>query len=144
MTPPIVIAAFGTTSRSRSVYGLVDAYLRTRFSQHEIHWAFTSRLVRHRLRQRQVATRHPAEVVASLAAAGHPWVVVQSLNMICGHEFYRLIDEVQGAPSASACRVSAGHSLLCSQADHGPLHGPGTPFRHGPGRGRPAGGSPLR
>jgi sirohydrochlorin cobaltochelatase len=116
MKIPIVIAAFGTTSRSRSVYGLVDAFLKTRFRNHEIHWAFTSRIVRHQLSQRRVATRHPAEVVADLAAAGHRWVVIQSLNMICGHEFYRLIDEVQGA--APACRVSVGHSLLCSQADH--------------------------
>jgi sirohydrochlorin cobaltochelatase len=116
LKPPIVIAAFGTTSRSRSVYGLVDAYLKSRFGQHEIHWAFTSRLVRHRLNQRRVTTRHPAEVVADLATAGHSWVVVQSLNMICGHEFYRLIDDVQG--ENPACRVSVGHSLLCSQADH--------------------------
>jgi sirohydrochlorin cobaltochelatase len=116
---PIVIAAFGTTSRSRSVYGLVDAFLKTRFRQNEIHWAFTSRMVRHQLSQRRVATRHPAEVVADLAAAGHRWVVVQSLNMICGHEFYRLIDDVQGA--APDCRVSMGHSLLCSQADHNAL-----------------------
>jgi sirohydrochlorin cobaltochelatase len=119
LKPPIVIAAFGTTSRSRSVYGLVDAYLKARFSQYEIHWAFTSRMVRHQLNQRQVATRHPAEVVADLAAAGQRWVVVQSLNMICGHEFYRLIDDVQGA--APDCRVSVGHSLLCSQADHDAL-----------------------
>jgi sirohydrochlorin cobaltochelatase len=73
-------------------------------------------MVRHQLSQRRVATRHPAEVVTDLAAAGHRWVVVQSLNMICGHEFYRLIDEVQVA--APDCRVSVGHSLLCSQADH--------------------------
>lgn len=116
MKPPIVIAAFGTTSRARRVYALVDAHLKARFSQHEIHWAFTSRTVRHRLGRRRVETQHPAEVVAALAAAGHSWVVVQSLNLICGHEFYRLVDDVKGA--APACRVSVGHSLLCSQADH--------------------------
>lgn len=114
MMPPIVIAAFGTTSRSRSVYEQVDARLKARFSQHEIHWAFTSRTVRHHLDQRRIATRLPAEVVASLAKAGHPWVVVQSFTMICGHEFYRLVDDVQGL----GCRVSVGHALLCSQADH--------------------------
>ncbi len=114
MTPPIIVAAFGTTSQARAVYDRVDARLRQHFADHEIHWAFTSRIVRRHLKTHRIATRSPAEVLAGLAAQGHRWAVVQSLTMICGHEFYRLVSEVQHP----TCRVSVGHSLLCSPHDH--------------------------
>ncbi len=114
MNPPIVIAAFGTTSRTRSAYEIVNQRLKERFMDHEIHWAYTSRIVRSHLKKRHIDTATPAQVVARLADEGHRWAVVQALTMICGHEFYRLVREVQH----KACRVSIGHSLLCSPEDH--------------------------
>jgi sirohydrochlorin cobaltochelatase len=114
MNPPIVIAAFGTTSRARMVYEQADRQFKARFTGHEVHWAFTSRIVRSQMKKRRIDTRPPQAVIEALAGMGHPWAVVQSFNMICGHEFYRLVDEVQN----SRCRVSVGHSLLCSQRDH--------------------------
>ena len=114
MTPPIIIAAFGSTSRAREIYARIDAHLKTHFSGHAIHWAFTSRIVRHHLKKRSVHTFSPNQIVARLAAEGHSWAVVQSFNMICGHEFYRLVNDTQHPD----CRVSVGHSLLCSQKDH--------------------------
>ena len=114
MKPPIVIAAFGTTSRARAVYDHADRLFKDRFKGHKIHWAFTSRIVRSHLKKRRVDTKSPQAVIDDLAARGHTWVVVQSFNMICGHEFYRLVDNVQN----EHCRVSVGHSLLCSPEDH--------------------------
>jgi sirohydrochlorin cobaltochelatase len=114
MKPPIVIAAFGTTSRSRAVYQRVDSRLRQCFPGYKIHWAYTSRIVRRQLKQRRIDTPSPSDVVTELADHGYGWAVVQSLNMICGHEFHRLVSDVQN----SRCRVSIGHSLLCSQDDH--------------------------
>lgn len=49
-----------------------------------------------------------------MADQGHRWAVVQSLDMICGHEFHRLTADARN----SRCRVSIGHSLLCGQQDH--------------------------
>lgn len=114
MTPPIIIAAFGTTSKARAVYDQVDAHLKQHFRRHSIHWAFTSRIVRGHLNKSKINLLSPAEVLADVAEKGNPWAVVQSFNMICGHEFHRLVGEVQH----SACRVSVGHSLLCSPWDH--------------------------
>ncbi len=114
MTPPIIIAAFGTTSKARAVYDRVDARLKRHFANHEIHWAFTSRIVRRHLKSHKIDTRSPGEMLAAIAGEGHPWAIVQSFNMICGHEFYRLVSEVQHP----TCRVSVGHSLLCSAHDH--------------------------
>jgi sirohydrochlorin cobaltochelatase len=84
------------------------------FPGHDIHWAFTSRIVRHHLKKRGIDVPSPADVITALAVEGHTWAVVQPLNMICGHKFYRLVSEVQH----DRCRVSIGHSLLCSQSDH--------------------------
>jgi sirohydrochlorin cobaltochelatase len=114
MQPPIIIAAFGTSSKARKIYERADAYFKTRFPDHTIHWAYTSRIVRHHLTRRGISVPAPDEVMAALADEGHPWAVVQSFNLICGHEFYRLVAEVQNAN----CRASIGHSLLCSPDDH--------------------------
>jgi sirohydrochlorin cobaltochelatase len=114
MMPPIIIAAFGTTSKARAVYDMVDAHLKRQFSRHEVLWAFMSRIVRRHLDKNKIRLRSPEEILAAVAERGHPWAVVQSFNMICGHEFHRLVGEVQHP----ACRVSVGHSLLCSPQDH--------------------------
>lgn len=110
---PIIIAAFGTTSRAREIYSHVDQGLKERFPLHEIHWAYSSRIVSDRMKKRNIDQPTPADILEMLAAKGHDWAVVQSFNMICGHEFQRLRDSVQN----SAIRVSIGHSLLCSAAD---------------------------
>lgn len=114
MTPPIIIAAFGTRGRARTSYEQVDTHLKALFPDHDIRWAFTSRIVRKHLKSRGVNVSPPSDVVATLAKEGHPWVVVQSFHMICGHEFYRLVTDVRHVD----CRVSVGHSLLCTPADH--------------------------
>ncbi len=113
MNYPIVIAAFGTTSRARATYALVDTRLKARFPEHEIYWAYCSRIVRHKLSRSDIDLPSPPTVLKKIAARGHKWAIVQSLNMICGHEFQRLKDEVLNGP----VRVSIGHSLLCSATD---------------------------
>lgn len=110
---PIIIAAFGTTSKARTVYAEVDQRLKEKFPRHSILWGYSSRIVSHRLKQRDIDLPAPASVLEALAAKGHEWAVVQSFNMICGHEFQRLRDSVQNI----GIRVSIGHSLLCSPGD---------------------------
>ena len=111
--PPIIIAAFGTTSRARSVYAKVDEYLKKIFPCHEILWGYSSRIVRHKLQKRDIHLPTPTEMLEQLASKGHSWAVVQSFNIMCGHEFQRLRDSVQN----DRIRVSIGHSLLCGFED---------------------------
>jgi sirohydrochlorin cobaltochelatase len=72
MNPPIVIAAFGTTSRARTVYDQADRQLNARFKDHDIHWAFTSRIVRGLMKKHSIDTRPPQAVIETLADQGHP------------------------------------------------------------------------
>jgi sirohydrochlorin cobaltochelatase len=109
------MAAFGTTTRARRTYDILDAKVRDAFPEHPVHWAFTSRMVRDRIESSQgQSCRHPHQVLTDLAQAGHEWAVVQSLHLVCGHEFERLVDEVQGCP----VRTSIGLPLLDSPADY--------------------------
>jgi sirohydrochlorin cobaltochelatase len=120
MKVPIVLAAFGTTSRAKDTYALVDARVRSRFPQAPVRWAVTSRRVKaagaaaedrssgHSL------TQSPGEVLEKLDAEGHRWAVVQSLHLVAGHEFDRLIAEIRQAP----IRTSVGLPLLSSYGDY--------------------------
>jgi sirohydrochlorin cobaltochelatase len=115
MAIPIVVAAFGTTSRAIQTYAHMDTVFKKRFDGHEIHWAYTSRMVNDRLKQKRKFTRpHPHEVLADLGLQGHPWAVVQSLHLNGAHEFYRLVAEVDQA----GVRTSMGLPLLTSIEDY--------------------------
>jgi sirohydrochlorin cobaltochelatase len=114
MKVPIVIAAFGTTTRALETYSIIDKILKDRFSEHEIVWAYSSRMVKDFIKQRRnIDLKHPHQVLAELKAKGYSWAVVQSLHLLNGHEFYRLVEE------ASRCdiRTSMGLPLLSNPED---------------------------
>ena len=43
---PIVLAAFGTTSRAMDTYSQIDRVVKAAFPGHPVRWAYTSRMVR--------------------------------------------------------------------------------------------------
>lgn len=115
MKIPIVLTAFGTTTKAFKNYALIEKILRKNFPGHEIHWAYSSRIVRERMAKRGTTElKHPHQVLEKLGAKGHKWAVVQSMHLICGHEFYRLVDEVR----QSHVRTSIGLPLLSSIEDY--------------------------
>jgi sirohydrochlorin cobaltochelatase len=112
---PIVMAVFGTTSRSEATYKIIDARVKDSFPEHEIYWAYSSRMVKSRMQEKQVNTiRHPYEILRELHTEGHTWAVVQSVHLLGGHEFFRLLHEIQG----EKIRTSIGMPLLTSPDDH--------------------------
>lgn len=112
---PIVLAAFGTTSRALNTYSFIDAAVKRAFPDHPVRWAYTSRMVRSHMKKKHRANmKDPLQVLDELAGQGHCWAVVQSMHLICGHEFYRLLDEVRD----SRVRTSMGLPLLTSPVDY--------------------------
>jgi sirohydrochlorin cobaltochelatase len=115
MQTPIVLTAFGTTTKARQTYDFMCKIIQAAFPGHEVLWAFSSRMVRDRLKhQQKFETRHAHEVLKDLAAEGHVWAVVQSMHLMSGHEFYRMLEEVQALP----IRTSIGLPLLSSYEDY--------------------------
>ena len=110
---PIVIAAFGTNSKARETYDHLDARFRKHFPGHEILWAFSSRIICKKGGEQHVPIFSPQQVLETLFSHRHPWAVVQSLHLIGGHEFNRLVTETEKSP----IRTSIGLPLLSSPAD---------------------------
>lgn len=114
MKIPIVIAAFGTTTRALETYSLINERLIERFPDNEILWSYSSRMVKDRIKKRQnIDLKHPHQVLFELKEKGYTWAVVQSLHLLNGHEFYRLVDESQNC----GIRTSIGLPLLSSPED---------------------------
>lgn len=115
MNVPIVLAAFGTTIRTKEMYGLLERRVSNRFPGHDLRWAFTSRRVRAADPKNACAVRQaPLEALEALYAQGHRWAVVQSLHLVEGHEFDRMIEEIRNTP----IRTSIGLPLLSSYGDY--------------------------
>jgi len=115
MKVPIVLVAFGTTTSARQSYAFLEEHIRAAFPGHEVHWAFSSRMVRDFSRQRHGRKgKGPAEVLEELQARGFEWAVVQSLHLLAGHEFYRLVAEV----TACRMRTAIGLPLLWAPEDY--------------------------
>jgi sirohydrochlorin cobaltochelatase len=108
------MTAFGTRGAARATYDHLDGHLRAAFPGHPLHWAYSSRMVRHLNRRSGAApVPGPQEVLAELAARGHRWAVLQSTHLLCGHEFHRLLTAARKAP----LRISIGLPLLTDPAD---------------------------
>jgi len=115
MNTPIVLSAFGTTTRAMRTYDAIDAKARARFPDHPVRWAYTSRMVRDRLQKEHgLELKPPQQVLAELHREHYEWAVVQSLHLVCGHEFERLADETGNGP----VRTSMGLPLLDSPEDY--------------------------
>ena len=109
------MAAFGTTTRALETYSFMDERIKTGFPDHEILWSYSSRMVKNWIKKRRnIDLKHPHQVLTELKEKGHKWAVVQSLHLICGHEFYRLADEVKQV----SIRTSIGLPLLSDPEDY--------------------------
>ena len=111
---PIVRTAFGTTSLAMKTYAVMDKALKIYFPGHDIRWAYTSRMVKDAACKEGRGIKSPSEVMDELAIKGYSWAVVQSLHLICGHEFYRMADEIRN----HSIRTSVGLPILVAPEDY--------------------------
>jgi sirohydrochlorin cobaltochelatase len=112
---PLVIVAFGTSTKALASYEHLDARIKNRFPDHEIFWAYSSRMVKDRVtKQPQDTISNPHEILEALYHRHYSWAVVQSLHLIGGHEFIRLVEETKQSP----IRTSIGLPLLSAPKDY--------------------------
>lgn len=111
---PVVLTAFGTTTKALETYSFMNEIFVKNFPDRKLIWAYSSRMVKERLKKnKNLNLKDPAQALDELKEKGYLWAVVQSLHLICGHEFYRLIDQAQNAK----IRTSVGLPLLYSPED---------------------------
>jgi sirohydrochlorin cobaltochelatase len=111
--PAIVLVAFGTTSdKGREVFDVILQAARERYPQHDIHLAFTSKIVVERLRGRGIAVADLPETLAELQARGHRQAVLQSLMIVPGQKHA----EIAEVPTGDL-QVAYGQPLLAGPED---------------------------
>ncbi len=114
--PAIVLAAFGTTTAAFNTYHHFELQVKKRFPDHEIHWAFTSRKVRHKVAEEKGQKLNDLPTtLRELKAAGYTRVAVQSLHLVPGEEWEKKI--VAESRKLPGLKVALGQPLLSSQQD---------------------------
>ena len=112
---PVVLAVFGST-KSKAVYSQLVNEICQGLSTRDVILAFSSRIVQ--VLEEKRGTCHvppsPAQAIEILSREGYKWAVVQSVHLLAGHEFYRLVGQTRGLP----VRTSIGLPLFWSRHDY--------------------------
>ena len=115
---PIIMSAFGTTSKAIATYTQLDTRIRSHFPRTEIIWTYSSKAITLGLREREESTvMNPEEALHRLAARGITKAVLQSLHMFPGTEFHSLL-KIAGKAKLE-CAI--GKPLLTSPEDYDQL-----------------------
>ncbi|MGW8194272.1 MAG: sirohydrochlorin cobaltochelatase [Desulforhopalus sp.] len=115
MNIPIIMAAFGTTSSALDTYKHLDRCIRQHFSEKEIHWTCTSKIIAGKLQQQNdFPAIHPEALLHQLNMSGVKSAVVQSLHLFPGREFHSLYRLVEDSPIKGVL----GMPILTSPLDY--------------------------
>ena len=111
MSNHIILTAFGTTTRAKDTYHFLESRIAPKFPGCQIHWAFSSPTVRRGAASATTPLPSLADIVSELRDPGK--IVVQSLHVLPGHEFDRIVDESQKLPVPT----TLGMPLLHEESD---------------------------
>ena len=118
-TDHIILSAFGTTTGARAAYTTLEKQLVPQFPGCTMHWYYSSPTVRSSIAAEgaETAASIPAlieKIVNEAADKATLRIVVQSLHVLPGHEFHRLVRQISGLNHI----VQIGMPLLFSPADY--------------------------
>jgi sirohydrochlorin cobaltochelatase len=113
--PAIVLVAFGTSTKAFETYTYFEDKIKQRFPDHEIRWAYTSKIVREKLKEEeQRELPDLVQTLTDLKAAGVTQVAVQSLHVVPGEEWEKKVKVCQETPGL---KIALGKPLLSSLED---------------------------
>lgn len=116
----ILLVSFGTSVPEAKVsFEKIDAMVKKRYPDVAVRWAYTSKIIRHKLAKEGEVIPSPAEALAKMADENFTEVVVQSLHVIPGEEYHSLVRTAhafQGMPKGIK-RIFVGYPLLSTNDD---------------------------
>lgn len=115
----LVVVSFGTTyPEARKAIEKLENSLHTAFPEYDFYRAFTSGMVIRKIAQEEaVIIPTPAQLMERLAGAGYDEVLCQSLHVIFGQEYEKLLSQL--APYCSRFRrLQVGKPLLWDTEDY--------------------------
>ena len=110
----LVLVAFGTSTRARTTYAFIEKRVREKYPDTHIQWAFSSRMLREKMGGKKSGWKSLEEILLELEAQGIQKAAIQSLHVIPGVEFQKVVDAV----THSGLETSVGMPLLSSDADY--------------------------
>lgn len=116
---PIVLVAFGTSTKAQVTFDHIDKEIRKAFPGHEIRWAFTSSIIRKKMNKKYEKQGSPKrlkslqQVLSELEANGYKKVVVQSLHVFPGEEWIHILNQGK----IDGLRISYGEPLFATWED---------------------------
>jgi len=114
MKLPIVIVAFGTTTKAQETYQHLNSRLEKLLPEKDIFWSYSSKRITRTLKEKGGEIKTPTEVLTMLAKKGHTDAIVQSLHLFPGTEFHTL----QKTSVSSSLICKTGLPLLTSPEDY--------------------------
>jgi sirohydrochlorin cobaltochelatase len=115
----ILLVAFGTSvPEAVKAFTAVEARVRESFPGREVRWAYTSKVVREKLRKQGKSLDDPAVALARMLDERFSHIVVASLHTIAGEEFhdlYRDVEALKGISGSDGRRLAVSWPLLASR-----------------------------
>jgi sirohydrochlorin cobaltochelatase len=94
MAHHIILCAFGTTTQSRITYDYLHNVVAEYFPNSCIHWSYSSPTIRHALKDKAPGgTKSLTVLLDDLHKRTPAEIVVQSLHVLPGQEFHRMVRE---------------------------------------------------
>jgi sirohydrochlorin cobaltochelatase len=91
----ILLVTFGTSiAKAQLAFDNIDTQVSKAFPDNDIHWAYTSKFIRKKLKKQGKIIDSPAQALANMAEEGYTHVAVQSLHMMPGEEYDNLVKTV--------------------------------------------------
>jgi len=115
----ILLVAFGSSEASAQVsFENIDRKAKAAWPDVPVYWAYTSRIIRHKLAGQGKTLDSPAVALAHMADQQFTHVAVQSLHTIAGAEYHDLRRVVGAFKSMGYFQsIILGYPLLATQAD---------------------------
>ncbi len=92
----ILLVSFGSSyPTAQASFDHINELVKETFPGIEVRWAFTSNIIRKKLKERGQKIDSPAEALAKMGADGFTKIAVQSLHVIPGEEYKELLQTVE-------------------------------------------------
>lgn len=96
MEKHIILTAFGTSTPAQKTYDHLHALIAPQFPDAQFHWTYTSPVIRRNVNKNGDAHIYSLpELITQLDGSSHNRVVIQSMHVLPGHEFHRIVREGQ-------------------------------------------------
>lgn len=117
----ILLVSFGSSYPSaQASFQNIEAKVHASFPETEVRWAYTSKIIRHKLAKQGTHIDSPSEALAKMAEDGFTQVAVQSLHIIPGSEYNDLrqtVNAFEGLPKGIQ-KIKLGDPLIFKHEDN--------------------------